>query len=205
MSTKVYTAYRLKHNRDLWPLLQDVRVKAQTKIRKVLIDLYLRKAERVDPTSEEYKTQVQLRSDPVVADIEARVFLTHVEVHKLFQQQFLFPYRDVYDFSVSIAIHPHKGRLYLLPYCDSLMRGVLGCLKQDDRVEDYAYWDNADPDGDVLPRAWAARGRVWDRICAHWDDMLVFEICTPALYHKVDPSVLVERKLLAEARKTRPR
>lgn len=96
--------------------------------------------------------------------------------------------RNPFNFDVAITFRKHKGRIYLIPYCDWLMRDVLKFLDNDARLENYAYWNNTDRAEGVSQRAWDNRGKVWDEMDKNWQTFLSLDICSWSAYTYIEPS-----------------
>lgn len=103
-----------------------------------------------------------------------------------------------FDFDIWIAVREYRGKLYLIPNCGIGANGCLAFLKKDQRLEDFAYWNNSDKPQHLSEKSWTARGAVWDalnlgptvagQLCTDtWSDYLVLEICSYASFWKVKP------------------
>ena len=184
MSTKIYAAYRLKHSRDLWPLVHDIRAEGIKRIKRKLREIYRSFAANVDVTSQAFQTSLKHAQGD---ETEARLRIAGDAIQKLYKAQSLQTGRDMFDFDVSIGVHAHKRRLYLIPYCDMQMRRVLDFLKKEPRLENYAYWDNTDKPRRVTAAAWEARARVWNVVGNRWQDMLMLELCSVQSFWQLDP------------------
>lgn len=193
MSTKIYTAYRLKDSNDFWPFLRDVRRTAIENIRKVLLELFETLLPEVDSASEAYQKALETFK----TEDRARAYLVERLITDQYRLQASSSQRDYYDFDVSIAVREHEGRLYLVPYCDMQMRGVLDFLKDDPRLEDFAYWNNSDQPKEVSRAEWDERQKIWDLIDAtppadtlykaSWLDYVAIDICTPQNFWQIQP------------------
>jgi hypothetical protein len=190
VSTKVYTAYRLKRSEDLWAFVRDIRRQAMPAIHKVLQELFLGLAEELR------------RADPALSGSDLRI-AAEQRLTREYRDQLGKGERNTFDFDVNITIREHEGRLYLIPYCDMFMRDVLDFLKDDPRLEDFAYWDNSDQPEDVSDADWAARKALWDAMDSGctipdqlysdaWSDYLVFEICSYHALWKIKPRFKLE-------------
>lgn len=189
MSMTVYPAYRLRRESDLWPLVQDIRIKAEAKIKEVLWNLYFNAAEVVDKESEEYKRRARCYTNPNL-DL-AGLSIAHDKIRTAFKTQATSLLRNDYDFSVSVHFRKYDGRIYATSYCDMEMREVLKFLKKDKRLRDFSYWNGNDtrPKG-VTARAWAERRRIWNGMVQGIKldrNVLKLEICSPDNFESVDP------------------
>jgi hypothetical protein len=154
----------------------------------------------VDPNSDEYKKAIELANDLGLSkdDANARLEVARRSIREGYLSQLRSSERGLYDFDVSLAIHPHAGRLYIIPYCDMLMRDVLDFLRKDKRVTDFAYWDNTDQPDNVSPRAWKEwkeRGRIWEAINNNWQDMLCLDILNKSRFFALDPGLQLSQEL----------
>lgn len=71
-----------------------------------------------------------------------------------------------------IAFFFFEGKVYGSTFLDNY--GIRKALLYNDYIEDFAYWDNTDPDEDVSEKEWNERERVWDSI-DHWQASLQFQ------------------------------
>ena len=194
MSTKIYTAYRLKKSEDFWPFLRETRLKGVENVRKVLTKLYNGLLMEVDTKSEAYQKSLDILKDEQLA----RGMIVERLICDNYRRQANNAERDPFDFDVSIAVREHEGRLYLIPRCDMLMRRVLDFLKRDPRLEDFSYWNNSDRPEGIAQKEWDQRGEIWDALdrCRTspgvlykdgWSDYVLIEICTVQSFWKIHP------------------
>ena len=109
MSTKVYTAYRIKKGFSLFDFVRDVRPLAREEARRLL----------------KIVIQGMLgRSENPPSSWGAAYF----ELRKSYAEQAGSLYRDIWNLDVTISFHEHKGRFYLIPYSDFLMAKTLDFL-----------------------------------------------------------------------------
>jgi hypothetical protein len=137
MSTKIYRAYRLKRSQDLWPLVHDIRLKGTRAVKKVLTNLLLNLAQEVDPLSEEYGIVEVARKNPEVLDRSVRLEVADHFLTNRYREESVSHLRSPWCFDVAVGIRQYKGRLYLIPYCDELVRSTLDFLDRDPRLEDF--------------------------------------------------------------------
>lgn len=185
MSTRIFTAYRFQGKaKDLMPWVRVTRRKAEQEVKKALRDLYAQLSSAVNTDSEEYKKHVaDDRSDE-----RARLYMVQKLIREQYKEQATSPYRDLFNFDVSIAIREHKGKFYLIPHCDTQMRDVLNFLKKDPQLTDFSYWNNTDHPEHIPYAEWQARGRIWDAIDkAGWLDYLALDIVTWNGFWQIDP------------------
>ena len=168
MSIKIYTAYRLKDSGEFWPILRDCRRRGLEAVRELVCRLATTIVP-MDKSSADYG-----------APDRAREIIGLRELGKRYQAQATSGLRDEYDFDVTITVREYRGALYLVPYCDMFLRDALHFLRSDPRLEDFAYWDNADELEGISEMEWQERRAVWLGIDeAGWLDTAVIEICTP--------------------------
>lgn len=210
MSTKIYTAYRVKKGHDLWETLQRIRKKAEKGIDGVLRDL----AKSLLQGSKENKDLKRLILDlsgHKDADIDKVIDLDDVFYYmgEQYSRQQTSSQRDPFDFNVSVGVWQHKGWFLLIPYCDGFMRKVLDFMKRDKSLEDYSYWNNTDQPKNVSSKKWNERGEVWDIVREDWRTNLALEILTPQNYYLynfwLDDQLKEASKKAKRKSKTKPR
>lgn len=95
----------------------------------------------------------------------------------------------------SITIRKYEDHYYIIPYCDRrcLLGGLLSFLAEDNRLEDYVYWNNADKPEDVSLEEWRERGNVWNELTEidRWPSYLVLDIVSWTGWHEVTPMIEV--------------
>jgi hypothetical protein len=183
MSTKIYRAYRLNKNSDFWPFVSDTKKRGVEEVQKVLRSLYTSMAGVVEQKDvDAYIERFGSRSES-----RARHEIAHQRAREGYRDQLGRSERDVFDFDVCIAIRNHKRRIYLIPYCDSLMRKTLDFLDQDPRLDDFAYWNNTDRKEEVSAREWKHRGKIWDEMDKKWQEFVHLDICSWSAFPYVDP------------------
>lgn len=205
MSTKVWTAYRLKKGVDLWDFACDVRQKAQKRCRAKLKEVITFHLERA--------TQDEV--------LKARVFNSYYGpgwenmqppprlgpyavgnwIRKGFREQTIKGEKDLLDLDVCVVFRKYKGRWLVVPYSGSGFFGkVLDFLKRDKRLEDYHYQNQSDKSARCSDAEWKARGEAWDYVLEEerFDDKLVIEISTHGGFSRIDPST--EMAIAAKAK-----
>lgn len=189
MSIKIWTAYRLKKTKLLWDLVHDTRITATQNVIEALKTSYREHLPHVRVDTSLYRTRLEKKSkifDPSKAEQATRLSI----VGDLFRRAYRFnstkPYRSVYNFDVSVGFRQYEGGIYVIPYCDCLMRNVLDFLKQDARLEDFHYQNQTDRPKFISPQKWGNRKRVYTAM--EWDDVLVLDICRWDMFYKLDPS-----------------
>lgn len=194
MSVKIYTAYRLRKSSDLWPFARDTRRKAIKRLHVKLQEAFKTLAVEVSK-SPEYQQKMLENSSR--ADFELR-FMTERDLTQRYREAMIQPYKDAFDFDISITVREHRGRLYLIPSCGMGAFGCLDFLKRDKRLEDFAYWNNTDKPNHISKEDWELRGAVWDALDSGattkgqlytdaWSDYLVIEISSYTGFYKIKP------------------
>jgi hypothetical protein len=215
LSTKVYTAYRIKpyvtkSHANFWQWVRDTMDRGEAKVKAVIRTVYASMMDNLPNNVEmyeEYKTRhlQSLYSGTREDTPNARLSFCQQTLRKAYKRQEDDPRRNEFDFNVSIAVHELEGGLYIIPYRDMLMRHTLDFLKDDKRLVDFAYWNNTDPPEGMGNgagyRRWKARGKVWDALDARgWRHHMVLTICDPSKFMFVDPWLDMSREL-SKARK----
>jgi hypothetical protein len=171
MSTKIWDAVRTKPGVKLWPLIASIRLKAEKNIRKKL--------------EEEIQRLLKEKRKKKVKWTRWQAF-SHIQ--QQFRNQHQSPFRNWYGMDVSLAIRERRGRLYIIPYANGCMRGVLDFLKRDPRLEDFHYQNQTDKSARISDKRWETRGRIWDELDlddTHWNDRLVLEIFHPEAFFRI--------------------
>lgn len=164
MSVKIYTAYRVKTGVDLWPLLREIRLKAEARAKAALWQLY-----------------------PIVAEAPSKAFR---KMYDNYVAQFAESSKNEWDLDVNIAIWRAGRRYVMIPFSGSgHFHHVLDFLKTNKSLEDYSYWNNTDRPPHVTAQAWQARATTWGRILEGngWDDHLVLDIVSVTGFNRVNP------------------
>lgn len=198
MSTKIYVAYRLKNTDDLWPFIRDTYERGTENVKKVLYEFCQKIAGHIQEHGphEDIKDVYDMayESYRFVENEEERarkaVWKTAYEYMRDNYRKSTVSYqRDIFDFNVSITLREYEGSIYIIPYCDMMMRNALDFLKDDPRLEDYAYWDNTDPPDDVPYEEFEARGKVWDALSDQklWRSYLTLDLCSWEKYWNLSP------------------
>ena len=193
MSTKIWTAYRLRKPSLLWPLVRDIRKQGVKNVQTVLRGMYREFAKGVDTAKPMYQRQhdfyAKLRTDPAEIEQQARLAVAHSIIQRAYRMNRTTTLRNAFDFDVSVSFRSNGRAVFLIPYCDWSMISVLNFLKKDPRLEDYHYQNQTDRPKHINPRHWGARKRTWNAMldASRWDDVLLLEVCKWDLWFKVDP------------------
>jgi hypothetical protein len=79
----------------------------------------------------------------------------------------------ILDVEAGINVWFHKGFAYVIPYGST--HEFMRRAKWDPHkrlpawVQDFSFWNNADPPEDVSPAEWAKRERTWNKVCLEGD------------------------------------
>jgi hypothetical protein len=176
MSTKVYTAYKLKKPSKFESWIKEVVPKAKDEAKKAIEQVF------IDGFSYEKMEQAE-------SSFNYFSNLIH-EVTQQYKQVSIQWERNPFNFTVEIAIYLHDGEYYVIPYGDMYVRDVLNFLKEDENLTDFAYWNNTDKPDDKSQQEWDARGEIWHDIFG-WNDEriktppLILNIVIPDNFHEI--------------------
>lgn len=184
MSTHIY-AFRMKDPAQLWAFVRDTRIRGEKNVRASIRSLTRELMAVVDPNSEEYKK----RADDSKPDEIIRHSIACGTIKKEAEQAFLSPFKDAFDFSVSVAFKQRDGDIYVLPFCGLGAYDALDFLKRDRRLEDFHYQNSTDKPKRISKKAWEARRDVWFGMDedGSWLDMLTLEICSRGNFYRINP------------------
>jgi hypothetical protein len=185
MGISVPVAYRLKSNKDFWPLVGDVQNIATLKVRKSLETIFLQLMEDVDLNDPKYLGAIE---SGTVAGI-ARGRVVEAKMRAGYKAAVVSPERDIFDFDVSVSFRRYRGRIYVIPRCAMLLRDVLDFLQEDPRLDDFWYDNRGDRPEEVLPNVWGVRKKVWEKFAyaPEWDKPLHLDICTWDTWWRLNP------------------
>lgn len=176
MSTKVYNAYRLKEGVDLWDFIHDTRMKATTIIKERLREYFLKVREHPEYMDME-------KENPSLSDI-------HYALQKKYGEQLNTGIRSEYNLDVCMTIRRFEGRYYLMAFSDTMAiyGNILKFLEEDDRLDNYEYWNNVDQPDDVTDEDWDERKRCWDEMDKNnWLDYLILDIMKFSGFWQLSP------------------
>jgi hypothetical protein len=71
-----------------------------------------------------------------------------------------------------VALYFFEGKIYGSTFTS--IYSIRAKLMEKGYIEDFAYWDNTDPDENISKKEWKERERVWDSI-DHWQVSLQFQ------------------------------
>jgi hypothetical protein len=207
VSTKIWEAYRLHENYDLWDVLHDIRVRAEKNAKRVLLKLYDELI--IDAKREPEKRELLIGALALVPDLTNFDYLQASRfVLDKYRAAAFATERNVWDLDVAVVIRRASRRKFLLiPYPGSgLLNGSLGFLRRYKPLADYHYQDQSDRPWNVPAREWAERARTWAPLLEddHWQDKLVLDIVSVGSWHRIDPAVGRLRKQYLKAVRTKP-
>lgn len=210
MSLKVWTAYKLLKASDLWPLVRDIRQQAAQEVQAKLREFYLQCAEAVLPDKPLYKAAfertvnnpylVKLHGEDKLREYaaeSARLDVADKIITRGYRMSTTSPLRSVFNFDVSVTFREHRGSIYIIPYCEGIVRNVLDFLAEDPRLRDYHYQNQTDRPEDISAREWRRRAAVWEPLTDHnrWLDYLVLDICSWNGFWQIKPMLDLQKEL----------
>ena len=190
MSTKVYTAYKLKDPTKLWKLVNDIVPRGQAGVKEELRKMYEAMVPGVDRRKKPFRTAMKVWEN----DYRARLSVVHRALSEQTRQAEIESQWSPFDIRVEVGVWQHKGQLYLIPYANGFCRDVMKFLAEHPLLEDFCYWNNTDEPEGMSRREWNKRGRVWDAIHdAGWQNHMVIPISCHASMYLFDPLLELER------------
>lgn len=183
MSTKIYEAYRVKRNADIWPLLHDLGERGREEAKKVLRAIY------TAMLAQDEMRQLVVDMCKLETSEKVTPYYCGAYIRQQWGAQLSRAEKNDFDLEVSLNIFHSGKRFYIIPYPGSGLFGrCLEFLKEEPRLEDFAYWNNSDRPDHISARAWGQRARIWDRICKNWQDKVNLSICSYDAFHDFDPA-----------------
>lgn len=129
--------------------------------------------------------------------VKPSVFDVDMWMMKKYGEQLTNYQRNPWALDVAVTMRRYRNRFYLVPYCDRacLLRGTLDFMAEDERLEDFSYWNNTDPPDEVSSQQWAWRGTVWNDLTEHerWSEHLTLDIVSWMGWNDVSPALDVAR------------
>lgn len=163
MSLKIYDAYRVLKPKDVWPILWEIKAKAENNIRASIRAHYIELVRSMDPDTDEYKKAMATETRP-----EYAVRLTRARdfVRDQYKKQLTSGYRNPYALDVTVALYPHKSNYYIRLFCDSMsiVGTALDFVADIPGLAEYHYQNSADKPDEVPSREWAKRKKIWNEI-----------------------------------------
>lgn len=200
MSTKIYVAYRLRTGYLLWPVLRELRRKAEANAKKIL--------------TKAYKAYLDLWAQDEAAAEEAiktirykrtRETLTFHDAAWYFRQKFREQStsfeKNEFDLDVAVSVRYTGSRYILVPYPGSgYLSSCLNFMRRHPALEDYHYQNASDKPRHISEVRWRERARVWDKLLddGNFGDKLDLVISSSAGFERVDPSFAMTVRAIAK-------
>jgi len=132
---------------------------------------------------------------PNVFDIDAWMLARYGETLNKYEW-------DVWALDATITLRRFEGRYYLIPYCDRRchLGGLFNSLEEDERLEEYGYWNNIDKPDEVTDTKWEERGRVWNHLTDPdiWPNFVAVDVVSWSGWSQVSPSINLIRQMHGE-------
>lgn len=190
MSTKIWEAYCIKPEHDVWTVMWDLRRRAEQRVRKTLTKFYRALIEDVKLPAKERAWLIGTAG----ASMDASDF-TYLSASRFVQSEYKQTIgrseRSIWDLNVSVVVRrASRKRTLLIPYPGSgLLNGSLAFMRRHKALADYHYQNQSDRPSHVSARTWRERARTWDPLLddENWQDKLVLEIVSIDGFFRVDP------------------
>jgi len=102
---------------------------------------------------------------------------------------------DLWAIDTSITMRVYRGKYYLIPYFDRRchLSGLLDFMADDERLEEFGYWNNTDKPDEVSTQKWAWRRTVWNDLTKHerWKEYVSVDIISWLGWSDVTPMMEV--------------
>lgn len=185
MGLSIPRAYRLKNNKNFWKLVADVKTIGTIKVKTALNDFFLQLMGAVESESEEYKKHREGGD----SDGVARARIADRLMRDGYKASAVSMVRDPFDFNVRVVFRQWRKRIYVFPYCDMMLHGVLDFLDEDPRLEEFWYDNRGDKPDEIPAHEWRRRAKVWDKFAdtPEWGQYLALELCTWDMWWKMNP------------------
>lgn len=189
MSWKIHEAYRLRSGFDVWETAGKIRRSTLKAAHACLVKLYPLILSS-DVISE---AGAILGRRPTNTMDASRVALTMYKQNRNSEE------RNAWDLDVSVTWRRLGRHWLMIPYPGSgYFAGTLEHLRRNRALEDYHYQTSSDRPSHINARAWAARGRVWERAHgekdSNWGHMFSQNIITPSVWYEFDPAWMVHTR-----------
>ena len=201
MSTKIYDAYRVKPEVDVWALLQEIATRGRKNVVRKLQTFFRKHIDEMDTEGPLY--QAARKKDLSQSEIFLRADLVHEHVREAAKKSATSQERSTYDLDVSVALLHHSTGYYLRAFCDgySLLGGSLDFLASHPSLEDFHYQNQADRPASVTEEEWDERARIWNEMideAGFFRCPLVLEISNYGLYWRLSPWLDIVRRYKAK-------
>lgn len=198
MSTKIYDAYKLVAGKsDPWEIIWSIQEEAEANVRAALKALYWDLIIRLKSSEELEAEREKIRSwgtvAPEAVEWKARLRVVTEFVKEEYKKARSSPYRDAFNFDVTLAITPYRRSLYLRAFCDGVshLRGALDFLNKHPCLKDYHYQNQVDKPRDVSSREWKRREKDWEAMVQPGTGVirnLALTICDQHNFWRLEPS-----------------
>lgn len=190
MSTKIFNAFRVRSDADVWDVLKGIYDQAEENVRQRLRTFYRERMDELDPESQPYRAA--RRKDPARSEASLRLSLVEDDVREKFIESATSMRRSEYDLEVSLALTKHQTGFYLRAFCDhiSCLGGALDFLQTHADLEDFHYQNQVDRPDAVSEQAWEERGRIWNEmadVAGFFRYQLIVEISSWAKFWRLNP------------------
>lgn len=155
MSTKIYTGFKFKSSNifEIFAELKSIREKAKVIMEESLSELIAVRSTTLLDRYCYFKEKFKKPPSPVVD-----TWLELVERIKRVKQTNL---RDPeVDFDFEVCVIPHGTEFLGIYFTEQKILSEL--LTTNPLFQDYAYWDNTDPDPNVTEEEWGVREATWE-------------------------------------------
>lgn len=190
MTMKLFRAYRVKGGVDLGAFLSSVQERARRNLSSVLVRIYRHLLSDTELHAHMRHALGLTESE------EIKPMTCSMYMKKLYQDQLGQARRGLFDLDVWIDVITHEGRTHIVPQMERrsfIVNRCLDFLEADERVEDFAYFNNADKPKDISEGEWLERGKTWTGIYKAVDEgkavFLFLDICSIRTFDMVDPAI----------------
>ena len=119
-------------------------------------------------------------------------------MHAKYGEQVMRYKSDPWALDVAVTMRRYRNRFHLIPYCERscLIGDALEFMGNDERLEEFGYWDNTDAPEEVSSQEWAWRGTVWGDLTEHerWTEYVTIDIMSWLSWSDVSPMMDVMRE-----------
>jgi hypothetical protein len=186
MSTKIYEAYRIRGNVNFWKIAQRIRVKGEASVVETLKRFYLENLDLVVEDSDKYRSCLKVCQGDVYL---AKLAVVHDVLFDLYKACYSRFGGGSFDLTIIVRFYRLGRTIYMIPSVNWLAptSQCLSFLKDEQGLEEYAYWNNTDHPEHLTRRAWLKRGRMWDRVLKQGVllEMRILDLF--GNFHKLDP------------------
>jgi len=194
LSTKIYSAYRVRKGADMWDVVHDIRIQGSENVKEALKKFGSTHLSAVREDTDLFKKALDYyshyeRSQEITRKL-ARIKVATDILKRFYRINSTSSIRSPYNFDVSVGFRQYKGRIYVIPYCDWTMGKVLDFLKKDHRLTDFHYQNQTDKPKHISEKSWDRRADVWNGMDKDglFQDVLCLDICRFDMYWQFDPS-----------------